>query len=103
MYKFSEELLQFIWQYRLLKPLPLFTTSGNEISVLAPGDLNTNAGPDFSNATIRINGIILSGNIEVHIKTSDWLRHNHQQDKSYDTIILHVVYEHDMSLPQNEN
>lgn len=101
MLKFSEELLQFIWRYKLLKPLPLITAAGNEISVLRTGDLNLNAGPDFFNAQIRIGHLILAGNIELHLKTSDWLRHNHQQDKSYDNIILHAVYEHDVELEQN--
>lgn len=102
MHKFNEELLQFIWQYKLLKPLPLITQSGSEIFVTYPGELNKNAGPDFSNARIRINNVTLTGNVEVHIKTSDWLKHNHQHNKSYDTIILHVVYEHDLNLLQNE-
>jgi hypothetical protein len=102
MHKFSEELLQFIWQHRLLKPLPLITHAGNAIAVLHTGDLNVNAGPDFSNAKIRINDLVLNGNVEVHIKTSDWLKHKHQYDKNYDTLILHVVYEHDITLPQNE-
>jgi hypothetical protein len=101
MHKLTEDLLQFIWQHRLLKPIRLISVSGKEITILKPGELNTNAGPDFFNASIRINDIILNGNIELHVKTSDWLRHNHQNDKSYDTIILHAVYEHDTSLLQN--
>ena len=103
MLNFNEELLQFIWRYKLLKPLPLITKSGNELTILKTGELNLDAGPDFFNAQIKINGITLVGNIEIHIKTSDWLKHNHQKDKSYDTIILHAVYEHDTELPQNTN
>ena len=103
MLKFSEDLLQFIWQHKLLKPLPLLTYSGKEIVVLKAGELNRDAGPDFTNAQIRINGIVLAGNIEVHIKTSDWLKHSHQYNKSYDNLILHVVYEHDADIAQNEN
>lgn len=103
MLKFSEDLLQFIWQHKLLKPLPLVTNSGKEIVVLKAGELNRDAGPDFTNAQIRINGIVLAGNIEIHIKTSDWLKHNHQHNKSYDNLVLHVVYEHDTDLAQNEN
>src|SRR4051812_32155327 len=96
--KFSEELLQFIWRNRLLKPVPLVSTSGNTISVLRTGELNVDSGPDFFNARIRIKDIELAGNIEIHIKTSDWLRHGHQEDRNYDTIILHAVYEHDVEL-----
>lgn len=98
---FNEDLLQFIWRHKLLKPSPLITKSGNEVKVLKPGDLNVDSGPDFFNAQIKINDLILVGNVEIHLKTSDWLRHYHQHDKSYDNIILHVVYEHDVELDQN--
>jgi hypothetical protein len=98
---FNEELLQFIWRYKLLKPLPLITKSGKEIIILKQGELNLDAGPDFFNAQIRIHNITLVGNIEIHILSSDWLRHNHQQNKTYDNIILHAVYEHDVELIQN--
>ena len=101
MLRFNEELLQFMWRYKLLKPLPFITTAGNEVSVLKQGELNLDAGPDFFNAQIRLNNIVLVGNIEVHVRTSDWLRHGHERNKSYDTIILHVVYEHDLELNQN--
>ncbi len=103
MLKFNEELLQFLWQHKLLKPLPLITVSGKEIFILKNGELNKDSGPDFFNAQIKIENVTLVGNIEVHIKTSDWLKHKHQQDKNYDTIILHVVYEHDTDLAQNQN
>jgi hypothetical protein len=92
MLKFNEELLQFLWQYKILKPLPLITTSGKEIFVLKNGELNKDSGPDFFNAQVKIDTIVLVGNIEVHVKTSDWLKHKHEADKNYDNIILHVVY-----------
>ncbi|MDO9000141.1 MAG: DUF2851 family protein [Bacteroidota bacterium] len=100
--KFNEELLQFLWQHKILKPLPFITTSGKEITVIKNGELNKDSGPDFFNAQIRVGEIVLVGNIEIHIKTSDWLKHKHQQDKNYDNIILHVVYEHDVDLAQNK-
>jgi hypothetical protein len=102
MLKFNEELLQFLWQYKILKPLPLITTSGKEIFVLKNGELNKDSGPDFFNAQVKIDTIVLVGNIEVHVKTSDWLKHKHEADKNYDNIILHVVYEHDLDLEQNK-
>jgi hypothetical protein len=102
MLKFNEDLLQFLWQYKLLLPLPLITTSGKEIFILKNGELNKDSGPDFFNAQIKIDEVVLVGNIEIHLKTSDWLKHKHQQDKNYDTIILHVVYEHDIDLAQNQ-
>jgi len=98
---FNEDFLQFVWQHKLLTPIPLITVSGKEIFILKQGELNKDSGPDFFNAQVRIVDIILAGNIEVHIKTSDWLKHKHQKDKSYDNIILHVVYENDTKLEQN--
>ncbi len=100
---FNEDLLQFIWQNKLLKPLPLVSKSKKNISVIKYGELNKDSGPDFFNAQIKIDDIILVGNIEIHLKTSDWLKHKHQTNKVYDTIILHVVYEHDVELQQNIN
>jgi hypothetical protein len=101
MLKLNEELLQFIWQHKLLNPLPLITKSGEEIFVLKTGERNLDAGPDFFNAQIKLKEIVLAGNVEVHIKTSDWLKHGHQKNKNYDNIILHVVYEHDVTIEQN--
>jgi hypothetical protein len=97
-----EELLQFIWQHRLLKPLPLVTVSGKTLSVIKPGDLNKDSGPDFFNARINLNGLTLAGNIELHVNSSDWTRHGHESDPNYDNIILHVVHHHDVRLAQNE-
>jgi len=101
MLSFNEKLFQFIWQHKLLKPHALFTVAGNEVMILNPGELNHDAGPDFFNGRIQLSGMELAGNIELHLKTSDWLKHGHQQNKSYDNIILHVVYEHDAELKQN--
>lgn len=103
MHNFKEDLLQFIWQHKLLKPLPLISQSGKEIQILKPGELNKDSGPDFFNARIKINDLILAGNIEVHINTGDWLLHNHQQDNTYDNLILHVVYNHNKELQQNKD
>jgi len=97
----KEELLQFIWQHKLLKPLPLLTVSGKEIKVLKPGELNRDSGPDFFNARIKLEQLTLAGNIEVHVNSSDWLKHRHQDNKGYDNIILHVVYRHDKPIEQN--
>ncbi len=97
----KEDFLQFIWQHKLLKPEPLITNKGNQISIIKTGELNKDSGPDFFNAQIKINDIVLAGNIEIHVKTSDWLKHKHQNDKTYDNIILHVVYKNDVLLEQN--
>ena len=99
--KIQEELLHFIWKNKLLKPGILFTHSGNEVLILKFGELNVHSGPDFYDACIKINNVELYGNIELHVKSSDWLKHKHEKDKAYDNLILHVVYEHDVELEQN--
>ena len=90
----TEEFLHYIWQYRLYNP-DLVLQTGEPIEVLHPGMHNTDSGPDFFNARIRIGDTIWAGNIEIHIQSSDWKRHNHQQDMSYDNVILHVVWRND--------
>ncbi len=94
MNKIFEDLLSFVWQYRKL-PLELTTTDGQKIEILHPGQINTDSGPDFFGAKIKIDDTVWAGNVEMHVKTSHWLQHGHQNDKAYDSVILHVVYEHD--------
>jgi hypothetical protein len=91
----NENLLQYIWKYRLFDNRDLKTTRGETIQILNVGEHNSDAGPDFFNARIRCEDTILAGNIEVHIQSSDWRRHFHQNDKAYQNIILHVVHEDD--------
>lgn len=98
----NEALLHTIWKYRLLQQQEFTGTRGEAIRVVAVGEHNHNSGPDFFNAKISINGILLAGNVEIHVKTSDWLRHDHQHDKAYNNLVLHVVYEHDAELQQNQ-
>ncbi|MCD6017048.1 MAG: hypothetical protein K0S53_169 [Bacteroidetes bacterium] len=98
----NEALLHTIWKYRLLGKSQFRGSKEEDIEVISIGEHNQDSGPDFFNSKVRINDIVLAGNVEIHIKTSDWLRHKHQHDKSYDNLVLHVVYEHDKELPQNE-
>jgi hypothetical protein len=102
-FKIREDFLQFVWLHRLYKQTTLKTNKGSILEVIHPGELNTNAGADFFNARIRTGDLVLAGNIEVHVKTSEWLKHGHQHNRAYDTIILHVVFEHDTDIEQNEN
>lgn len=95
----KEELLHHIWQHRLFSHNGLLTTDQQTIEVLKPGVLNTDAGPDFKNARLRINGTEWAGNVEIHICSSDWLKHQHQHDAAYGNIILHVVFENDLQAP----
>lgn len=90
----TEEFLHYIWQFRLFSP-ELRLQSGEQIEVLSPGAKNNDSGPDFFNARVRIGDTIWAGNVEIHILSSDWKRHNHQNNKNYDTVILHVVWRDD--------
>jgi hypothetical protein len=101
MREFSEETLQYMWSHKLIGAGPFSSTSGNSIEILRAGEKNAHAGPDFFNALVRVNGTSLAGNVEIHRKTSDWVKHKHQYDRAYDRLILHVVYEHDVELEQN--
>ncbi len=89
-----EKLMQYVWQHRLWLPSDMATVDGQRVDVLDPGLLNTDAGPDFFNAKIRIGERVWAGNVEVHVRASDWHRHGHDSDPAYDTVVLHVV-EHD--------
>lgn len=95
----KEELLHHIWQHRLFDHNGLKTVGGQPIEVLKVGTLNSNAGPDFQNARIKVGATEWAGNVEIHIKSSDWLRHGHQDDAAYSNIILHVVFEDDLKEP----
>lgn len=95
---FPEELLHFVWQFRLYGAEPLQTTTGEIIQVIQLGTLNKNAGPDFSNAKLVIGDTTWVGNVEIHLKSSDWLLHQHQLDNAYENVILHVVYDDDTKI-----
>ncbi|MES2567056.1 MAG: DUF2851 family protein [Bacteroidota bacterium] len=98
----NEALLHTIWKYKLLGQANFIGSKHENIEVISIGEHNQDSGPDFFNSKIKINDIVLAGNVEIHVRTSDWLKHNHQNDKAYDNIILHVVYEHDKELAQNK-
>ncbi|GAB2593874.1 DUF2851 family protein [Spirosoma areae] len=90
-----EAFLYFIWQYQYFKTKDLSTTDGETVQVLQPGFRNHDAGPDFTNARLLINGVEWVGTVEMHTRTSDWLAHRHQHDRAYDNVILHVVWQDD--------
>lgn len=91
----TEDFLHYLWKHKLFDNQNLRTESGEEIQILKSGEHNHNAGPDFSNARIIVDKTAWAGNIELHMNSSDWLKHKHQNDKSYDNVVLHVVYKHD--------
>lgn len=86
-----ERLLHYVWKYKLYPAMPLLTTDGHPVSVIDPGTLNSDAGPDFFNAKIKIADTLWVGSVEIHTRASDWLVHRHDKDKAYDAVILHVV------------
>lgn len=86
-----EILLHYIWEHCLWAGFDQQTTDGRRVEILSVGEHNRDAGPDFSHARIRIDGREWIGNVEIHVCSSDWLRHKHHLDKAYDTVILHVV------------
>jgi len=94
-----EQLLHYIWQHKLFNTSELATTSGSELQIIDFGKYNTDGGPDFWNAKIKIDDVILAGNIELHVHASDWNLHSHQKDRKYDNVILHVVYFNDAPIP----
>jgi hypothetical protein len=95
---FPEEFLHFIWQFKLYGNQKLYTTTNEIIEVIQQGMHNKNAGPDFNNAKLKVADAIWVGNIEIHIRSSDWLLHQHQFDNAYENVILHVVYEDDVPI-----
>lgn len=95
----KEEYLHYLWHYKKLPFHLLKTTENESISIKNFGVYNSNeSGPDFFNAQMIINEIYWAGNIEFHIKSSDWYKHKHHHDPAYDNVILHVVYEHDQEV-----
>ncbi len=94
----TERLLQFIWQFQYFNKQALVAADGSVLQILHPGSLNTNQGPDFSQAKIKIANTVWAGNIELHVKASDWNVHQHSSDKNYSNIILHVVWQNDEAI-----
>jgi len=93
----TENLLQFIWQFQYFNKNELSTDEGDPLQIIKPGIYNSNQGPDFSEAAIKITSVKLFGNIELHVRSSDWYKHQHASDKNYSNIILHVVWEDDLN------
>lgn len=83
--------MQYIWQHRLWPATDMFTVDGRKIHVIDPGRLNTDSGPDFFNAKIYIDGRLWAGDVEIHVRATDWHRHGHDGDPAYNSVILHVV------------
>ena len=86
-----ERLMHYVWKHRLWHPEKMLTVDGRSVRIIDPGQHNMNAGPDFFNAKISIDGHLWAGDVEIHVRASDWHRHHHDNDRAYDSVILHVV------------
>lgn len=93
-----EQLLHYIWRFKLYGSSTFVTTDGLPVEIIDNGMINTDAGPDFFNAKIRLNDKTWAGNIEIHKKSSDWTKHKHHTDPAYDSVILHVVEKWDAAV-----
>lgn len=94
----NESFLHYLWQFQYFDKNELFTSQGESLSILKTGILNSDAGPDFFNAKIKIGNIDWVGTVEIHLKSSDWFVHHHETDSAYDNVILHVVWENDKTV-----
>ena len=100
----KEDFLQYVWKFQKLNKSTFKSVQGNRVNVITTGDHNEIAGPDFIGARIAIDGQEWAGNIEIHIKSSDWYVHKHQEDVAYNNVVLHVVWEDDVAVfDQNNN
>lgn len=99
----KEDFLHYIWQHKLFTTTTLQTTTHKEIVIKKVGVLNTNAGADFFNAQLKIDNQLWAGNVEIHVKSSDWYVHGHEKDTNYDNVILHVVWEYDSPVYRSDN
>ncbi|MFH4965150.1 DUF2851 family protein [Gaetbulibacter sp. M235] len=99
----QEDFLHYIWRYKKFELSNLKTTENETISIVSFGSYNQNSGPDFFNAQIKLGNQLWAGNVEIHVKSSDWFLHNHEMDSNYDNVILHVVWEHDTNVFRKDN
>ena len=98
-----ERMLQYVWKHKLYADSDLMTTGGEPVFVIDPGTTNIDAGPDFFNAKIRIGDIVWVGNVEIHERASDWFAHHHDKDKSYNSVVLHIVRKDNTSVCRTDN
>lgn len=99
----KEDFLHYVWQYKKFDFSNLTTVAGDELTILNSGQYLRQSGPDFFNAQIIIGNQKWAGNVEIHLKSSDWYLHQHENDPHYDNVILHVVWEHDTPIFRKDN
>lgn len=91
-----EDIIHFIWKHKPALFNGLTCQPGGKVEVISPGNHNFDSGPDFFNAKVKIDNTIWAGNVEIHVKSSDWNRHGHNKNEAYNNVILHVVAVNDM-------
>ena len=99
----KEDFLHYLWKFKKFDTLNLRTVNHEEITIINTGNYLELAGPDFFNAQIKIGNQKWAGNVEIHLKSSDWYVHNHEKDSAYENVILHVVWEHDAEIFRQNN
>jgi hypothetical protein len=99
----KEDFLHYLWKFKKFDTLNLKTSNGEKITIVNVGQYLGLAGPDFFNAQIVIDGQKWAGNVEIHLKSSDWYVHHHERDAAYENVILHVVWEHDTEIFRSNN
>lgn len=99
----QEDVLHYIWLYKKFEFTNLKTTNGLDIVITSIGQHNHNSGPDFFNAKLEIDGQLWAGNVEIHVKSSDWYLHTHETDNAYNNVILHVVWDYDAEIFRKNN
>lgn len=99
----KEDFLHYLWKFKKFDSLNLKTFNGEEITIVNVGQYLQLAGPDFFNAQIVIGNQKWAGNVEIHLKSSDWYLHQHERDEAYENVILHVVWEHDTEIFRSNN
>ena len=99
----KEDFLHYVWRYKKFDSNALATATGEKLTIENVGSYLENAGPDFFNGQITIDGQKWAGNIELHLKSSDWYLHHHEKDAAYENVILHVVWEHDVDIFRKNN
>lgn len=98
-----EDFLQYVWRFRKFNSSGFVTSQGEPLEIIDPGMPNNGAGPDFFNARLKIGGQLWAGNVEVHVKSSDWYLHGHENNLVYSNVILHVVWEDDVAVFRPDN
>ncbi|CAM3455830.1 DUF2851 family protein [Aequorivita lipolytica] len=94
----KEDFLHYVWKFQKFDVGEFYTSTNENLHIQKQGSHNLNSGPDFFNAQIDLDGQLWAGNVEIHLKSSDWYAHGHETDAAYDNVILHVVWEHDAEI-----